>query len=273
MSDETAAVPGSPASPATVLLGLPLGVSRQRRWTILLRLLLLFPLFVVELWYGLVGFALVIAAWFCAVFTRRVPDRIQETLTGILRWTARVYAYTFLLTDRWPGAHLAFREGDSADVKVDHVELRRSAVFFRAILAVPVLVVQSVLTQGVWPFALCMWIVGLFRGRCPKTLHQALALVLRFSTRASAYVWLMTPTMPFARMFGDAVEGTYVAPPADAEAEELSGVTTEGAQAVTAVPLEGAADDDRETLPATWVVRRRVKYVIVWMIIIGALTE
>lgn len=260
MTDLTSTGAAAREGPALVSLGLPLEPPSQRRWTIVLRVVLAIPVYVVFVWYGVVSLVLVIGAWFSALFTKRVPDSIQRRLTGIQRWEARAYAYLYLLTDQWPGAHLEYRDGDVADLAIDHVELRRSAVLFRIVLAIPVFIVQSVVSGGLWPFSIWMWLVGLVRGRCPATLHQASALVVRFTTRANAYILLLTPTMPFRGLFGDGVEAPLApsAPP-----DEPAPAPTDVA------PPRGAP----VTLPATWVVRPRVKAVMVWVLVIGSITS
>jgi hypothetical protein len=48
-----------------------------------------------------------------------------------------------------------------------------------------------------------MWIVGIVTGREPRALHQALALILRYTIRFEAYFFLLTPTQPFQGFLGD----------------------------------------------------------------------
>jgi hypothetical protein len=188
---------------AQVRLGMSLNPPRQSRWTVLFRFLMAIPLFVFVLIIGFAAFFATIAAWFCALVTGRVPDGLQQFLTGALRLYANVGAYVWLLTARWPGFGLDARASDQVTIDVDHVELRRSAVFFRIVLAYPASLVGSVLMLGTYPVLVIVWVVALVSGEAPRTLHQALALVWRFQVRLQAFASLLTPTQPFRGLFGD----------------------------------------------------------------------
>jgi hypothetical protein len=59
---------------ARVLVGLSLEPPRQARWTILLRLVLAFPLLVVAFFVSIAGLVAVIVSWFAALLIGRVPD-------------------------------------------------------------------------------------------------------------------------------------------------------------------------------------------------------
>jgi hypothetical protein len=215
---DAAEVPGldTGGTSARVNLGLSLEPPPQRRWTIAIRWILGVPLALAAVGIYVAAFFWLIGAWFSALVTGRVPDGLQRRLCGVLQFQARLSAYVNLLSDVWPGVHFQAREGDAAVVGVDHVDLRRSAVFFRAVLAIPAGIIASALSTGLYPFLVAMWVVGLIRGRTPRTLHQLAALSVRFSIRTAAFWFLVTPTQPFRGFFGDPVPrgvAAYRGPP------------------------------------------------------------
>jgi hypothetical protein len=197
------ALGGPPGGEARVLVGINLNPPRQSRWSILFRFILLLPLSFVLVAIWVAALFVSIAAWFAALFTKRVPDGTQRFLTKALRFNANVMAYEFLLIPRWPGITLNEKANDQVRIEVDHVELRQTAVFFRFILVFPALIVQEAVSLGSYPLLLVMWVWGIITGREPRALHQALALMIRFTLRLEAYLLLLTPTQPFKGFFGD----------------------------------------------------------------------
>ena len=73
------------------------------RWLPLVKWLLAIPHYLVLMLLWLISVALVVIAWFAILFTGRYPRGIFDFLVGVLRWVARVQAYTLTLTtDRYP---------------------------------------------------------------------------------------------------------------------------------------------------------------------------
>ena len=90
---------------------------------------------------------------------------------------------------------------------INHDDLHRNrlTVFFRAILAIPLLlwwILWSVIADLAW---FVNWWATLFMGRSPEGLHNFLATYLPFSTHLRAYVFLIAN--PYPGFTG--TEGTY----------------------------------------------------------------
>ena len=260
---------------AQVRLGMSLNPPRQSRWTVLFRFLMAIPLFVFALIIGIAAFFATVAAWFCALFTGRVPDGLQQFLTGALRLYANVGAYFWLLTARWPGFGLDARASDQVTIDVDHVELRRSAVFFRIVLAYPASIVCSVLMLGTYPVLVIVWVAALVSGRAPRTLHQALALVWRFQIRLQAFASLLTPTQPFRGLFGDQDDQNL--PGSSATVAGAPTITSQlGTQPIDPVMFPEAATMSTPTTlsppPIRWIVTKAAKSAVIIIVIIGVLS-
>jgi hypothetical protein len=239
--------PSAAGGAARVLVGLSLEPPRQSRWSIFFRAVLAVPLFFVAFGLELGAFFVLIAAWFAALFTGRVPDGLQRFLTNVFRFYGNLLAYMFLLTSRWPGIVWDGRPDDQLTIEVDHVRLRRWAVFFRLLLALPAGLVNEVLSAGAYLMLFVMWCWGVVAGREPRALHQGMALVLRYQLRLFAYSCLLTPTQPFLGIFGDGVEplpdpagGAFVQPAATS------------------------------ATPTHWLMAKSAKTVVIVMLVIGA---
>lgn len=193
------------ARAASVTLGASREPERQARWSILLRPVLVLPLVIVVLGAEILAAFCVLAAWFSALVLARVPNRLQDLLTNLLRVYAHVLFYGWFLFGRWPGVAFHERGGQPVSLVIDHVGLRRTSVFFRIVLGYPASLVGSALLVGATPFLAIMWIWGAIMGVEPRSLHQMMSLVARYQVRLSAYAWLLTPTQPFGGLFGDAV--------------------------------------------------------------------
>jgi len=177
------------------------GPARQRRVTTAFRLLLVIPHFVVLYVLGVAAAVVAVIGWFAALFTGRLPAGLAGFLVGWLRWSARVFAYLALLTDRYPPFALADADYP-VRVSAAPGRLNRLAVLFRFILAIPAAVLLGLLSYGVAAAGLVIWLIVLIAGTMPEALHAAIAAVIRFGARFYGYFYLMSGTYP-AGLFGD----------------------------------------------------------------------
>jgi len=102
-------------------------------------------------------------------------------------------------------------------------DLQRSrlTVFFRLILAIPQLIWMEIWGIAAGVVLLLGWFAALFMGRLPDGFHNFLATYLRFYTRLSAYLFLLSdPWPPFGGQPGGYPVEVHIAP-----AQEQSRVT------------------------------------------------
>jgi hypothetical protein len=81
-------------------------------------------------------------------------------------------------------------------IVTDDLQRNRLTVFFRLLLAIPhfiVVLLWGVLTELI---VLVAWFAALFTGQVPEGLHNFMASWLRYATRVSAYVFLLTDPFP-----------------------------------------------------------------------------
>ncbi|MGF0176325.1 DUF4389 domain-containing protein [Streptomyces sp. Marseille-Q5077] len=176
-------------------------VARQRRWTVLLRWLLLLPQFVVVWLLSIAAFFVTVVGWFAALFTGRLPDGIFRFLGSVLAYRTRVGASAMLLVDRYPP--FSFSAPDHpVQIELRATPLNRLAVFFRLILMIPAAIINNLAQAGWFAVGWVFWLIGIVLGRLPAPVFAATAAVARYQMRFTAYVTMLTPAYP-KRLFGD----------------------------------------------------------------------
>jgi hypothetical protein len=85
-------------------------------------------------------------------------------------------------------------------VITDDLERSRVTVFFRALLAIPHLIVVSLWGVAAFAVSIILWLALLFEGRAPKSLQSFVTSYLRYSVQVGAYVHLAAA--PFPRFGG-----------------------------------------------------------------------
>lgn len=76
--------------------------TRLSRLAVFFRFLLIIPHAIVLSFVSIAAYVVMIVAWFAVLFTGRWPDGMRNFVVGFFRWTTRVNAYHYLLTDVYP---------------------------------------------------------------------------------------------------------------------------------------------------------------------------
>ncbi len=208
--------PGGPAGqpgPADEILVAFTEPADQRRLTVLVRIILAIPQLVVLYVLSIAAEVVAVICWFAALVTGRLPAGLAEFQVGYLRWTTRVYAYLFLLTDVYPP--FEFEESDyPVRMRAEPGPLNRLAVLFRIILVIPALIVSVLLGYGVSFLVMFVtWLIVLIAGQMPRPLHEALAAVVRYEVRVHGYFLMLTARYP-GGLFGDPARPAFAVAPA-----------------------------------------------------------
>ena len=240
--------------------GVPL---RQNRATVFFRFILVIPQTFVLYFVGLAAFVVLIVGWFAALITGRLPQGIAAFLRGYLRWSTRVSAYMYLMTDKYPPFSLQPSTEFPVDLDVRSGRLNRLAVLFRYFLAIPAGIAVFFLTLGMLVFGIVNWIATLFKGEQPQMFFRAYAAGLRFATRFNGYFYMLTSYYP-AKLMGDevpdgAIEPTPETPepsgliagaPDDGASESAAPLVQEAATAQAASVTAHGGDGSAWTIPA-----------------------
>ncbi len=171
---------------------------QRSRLTVFFRLLCVIPHLIWACIYGIAFVVVVVLAWFAIVLTGRWPAGLYAFAAGFLRFTARLYAYMYLITDVYP----PFDGAEHPEYPVrftiapPKASYSRPKAFFRAILAIPIYLVQYVFSLWLLVVAVALWFVAVITGRTPAGLTEAMRMPMAFYLRANAYFFLVSEDWP-----------------------------------------------------------------------------
>lgn len=174
------------------------GPQPQNRLSVLLRVLYAIPQIIVLYLVTLVASLIGLIAWFAILFTGKYPGGMVNFAVGAQRWQSRTSGYLYLLTDKYPPFSL---EDDPAYpvrlIANPQLEGRnRLTCFFRYLMVIPHAIVLGIVGIVASVLLLVAWLVTLFMGSVPAGIHTFLEGTLRWSTRVSAYMMLLTDEYP-----------------------------------------------------------------------------
>ncbi len=143
-----------------------------------------------------VGGGGILVGLFCAtvlmiLFRQRYPRWWFDFNLELNRYSYRVSAYLFLLTDRYPST--VDKQSISLDVGYPNVErdLKRGLPLVKWFLAIPHYIVLAVLGIAALLATIIAWFAILFTGKYPKNLFDFVVGVNRWGIRVWAYAFLL----------------------------------------------------------------------------------
>jgi uncharacterized protein DUF4389 len=217
----------------------------QRRWTVLLRIVLAIPAaaigsalgggFGVPIGFffthsgshrsrtgeeggfsggGVLTGICALLGWFASLVTGRMPSGLRDAGAYGIGYSAQVRAYTLLLTDRYPASDptTMLESVPRPSTHPVHLvgeahDLRRSrlTVFFRLPLFVPHYIWLYLWGYAALVVAFLNWFATLIMGRPPRPFHRFLAAYVRYQFQV--YAFLTVAANPFPGFTGKA--GSY----------------------------------------------------------------
>jgi hypothetical protein len=168
------------------------------RFLPLVKWLLLLPHYLALFLLAIGASLAAIAAFFIVLFTGRYPRGIFEFIVGVMRWALRVNAYYYLMTDAYPPFSLNPEPGYPAQLEFDYPEdgVDRWRPLVHWLLAIPYLIVASVISYIAQILVFFAFFAILFTRRFPKGMFEIVEVSLRWLFRGSAYAGFMTTRYP-----------------------------------------------------------------------------
>jgi hypothetical protein len=171
---------------------------RRSRLTVFFRLLLAIPHIVWLVLWTIAAIVVAIVNWFATLITGTPPATLHAFLTRYVRYSLHVNAFLYLAANPFPGF-----TGEPGSYPLDLAlpgpqPQNRWVTAFRAVLAIPVFIVNSALG---WALIICgvyTWFVAMVRGVAPWGLRNLMAYALRYSAQQDAYIFLLTDAYPHA---------------------------------------------------------------------------
>jgi hypothetical protein len=172
--------------------------SEQNRATTFFRIILAIPWIIVAYVYEIVGAFTVFFAWVAIVITGRYPQGLYNLNSGFVRFRVRTLAWLYLQTDEWPPFGIS--DDPNYPIRIDVAprpeQQSRLKVFFRIILAIPMLIVLYAVSYAHTALALIAWMTIVFRGYLPEGVNSAMTFCNSFYARAYGYLALLTDDYP-----------------------------------------------------------------------------
>jgi hypothetical protein len=172
--------------------------SEQNRATTFFRIILAIPWLIVAYVYQIVAVFTHLFAWVALLITGRYPEGLYKLNSGFVRYFIRTYAWIYLQTDEWPPFGIADDPDYPIRVNVAPREEKQSRlkVFFRIILALPMLILTYAVGYVHLFLGVIAWLTIVFRGYLPEGVNAAMTFCNSFYARLYGYLALLTDAYP-----------------------------------------------------------------------------
>lgn len=186
----------------TLTVGYPISYEQDEpeslsRWLWLFKWLLAIPHFIVLSIIGIVAWFVLFFAWIAILVTGSYPRGLFDFAVGLQRWSMRVNAYLYHMTDLYPP--FSMQEDDQYPVRISAeypLKSSRLTVFFRWVLVIPHSIVVGALTYVMSLIGFINLIIVIFTGKPNSELFRIMVGINRWTTRVNLYSYFVTDQYP-----------------------------------------------------------------------------
>jgi hypothetical protein len=170
----------------------------RNRLTTFFRLILAIPWYIVNYIYTLAAAVVAVIAWFALLILGRYPQWAYDFNSGVLRYSTRFNSWFSLQVDAFPPFGIGPDPTYPVRLQVAERAEKQSRlkVFFRIILALPLIVVYYLIVTLHYAAGFLAWVTIVFRGYQPAGVHNALAFSNAWIARFTGYMLLLRDEYP-----------------------------------------------------------------------------
>jgi len=168
---------------------------RRRRIAVLFRAALYVPHAIVLAAWTLLAAPAVAVAWLALLIEGRLPTWLHRFVAAYVRYTGQVTAWFFLLSGHYADPLHTMVHPFAIDIP-ERPRQPRLVTLFRAVLAIPALLLATALRVVLTLAAIPAWFAGLALGRTTAGLQELGTFCLRYELEAVAYTLLLTARYP-----------------------------------------------------------------------------
>jgi hypothetical protein len=166
------------------------------RWLIFVKWILAIPHFIILYALNAVAGICVLIGFFAILFTRQFPRGLWDFVVNTRRWNENNSAYIALLRDEYPpfswdpGVYPVTLEIDYPE------EMNRWLPLVKWLLAIPHIIVLSILYIAAIVVIIIAWFAILFTGQFPRGMFDFVVGVMRWNNLVYAYFYLLRDEYP-----------------------------------------------------------------------------
>ncbi len=184
--------------PLQLELDAPVAIAR---WRPIVQWFLAIPHFVVLYVLAIVQRVVFIISFFAILFTGKMPEGLFGFNAMVLRYQWRVGSYAMFMREDYPEFAFPTEGADPATeparLSVEPAaKLSRGLIFVKWLLAIPHYIVLLFLYVAVYVVVIIAFFAVIFTGSWPAGMRNFVIGVMRWSSRVSAYILLMTDQYP-----------------------------------------------------------------------------
>jgi len=182
---------------------------KSDRLTTFFRLILIIPIFIILIlisggtsdsgeineysnWSIAAGGLIIIPTLLMILFRQKYPEWWYNFNIELVKFTARVFAYFFLLRDEYPSTD----EDQAVHINIPYPNVEKDLTNWMPLvkwfLAIPHVIVLCFMWIGAVIAVIIAWFAILFTGTHPKGIHEFIVGVMRWSLRVEAFALLLT---------------------------------------------------------------------------------